>query len=69
MSEIYEGKTIHLQFSSGLKSDIFIKYTDPGTGKPLVFVSDKPVFYFNLSGMGFYKINFWAKKFNKWLIR
>lgn len=65
---MYRREKIILNFKSGLESDIFIKYTIPGSGKTLVFLSQDPIFYFNLSGIGFNKINFWVERFNE-LIR
>ena len=66
---MYRGETIYLDFKSGLESDIFIKYTVPGTGEPMMYMSRNPVFYFNLSGLGFNKMNFWSKRFNEIISR
>ena len=58
-----EGKSIFIDWKSGLEPAIFYKYST-GSGDPLVHLASRPVFMPNYPGWGFFKFNPWRAKFD-----
>ena len=59
-----EGKSIFIDWKSGLEPAIFVKYSTP-SGDPLVHKASRPVFMPNYAGWGFFKFNPWRAKFDE----
>lgn len=58
IEEVYEGKTVFIDWKSGLEPAIFSRYSTP-RGDPLIHISPHPVFMPNFPGWGFHYFNPW----------
>merc|ERR1719394_1603902 len=64
VDSVLDGKSIFIDWKSGLEPAIFVKYSTP-SGKPLVHLAPRPVFMPNYAGWGFFKFNPWRAKFDE----
>ena len=59
---MHDGEFVLIDWLSGLKFEIFKKFTTPGSAKPLVNLSPGPVFTEGHTGMAVNKLAPWAEK-------
>ena len=60
---VYEGRSIFIDWRSGLEPAIRVHYSTPA-GDPLVHLAPDPVFMANLPGWAFHRFNPWRERFD-----
>jgi hypothetical protein len=61
---VFQGKEIFIDWLSGLKPAVFVRYSTPA-GDPLIHIASNPVFMPNYPGWAFYKFNPYRERFDK----
>ena len=61
---VYEGKSIFIDWKSGLEPAIHVHYSTPA-GDPLIHLAPDPVFMANFPGWGFHRFNPWRERFDE----
>ena len=61
---MYKGELIMMEWTSAMLGDVYMRYTNPGTEEPLIYVSSEPVITKKPSAMMVNKQRQWTEQFN-----
>ena len=58
-----------MEWLAGILTDASVKFTNPGTGKPMLFISTEPIYTKKWTNFGVNKRSPWLEQMNDILIR
>ena len=64
MSPVFAGKMVIMEWLAGILTDASVKFTNPGTGKPMLFISTEPIYTKKWAGFCMNKRSPWANRLN-----